>query len=405
MRPIRNANDHRAALARIEELMTAAPNTPEADELEVLATLVDVYERDHFPIEAPSAIEAIRFRMDQAGLTARDLEPYVGSRAKVSEILSGRRPLTLQMIRALNNYLGIPAEVLLEQRGATLPESPEGIEWRRFPLLVMANLGWIQKTKDLKDRAEEIMRELISRAGCTEMALQPLYRKNGAARRHARTDGYALKAWCYQLMATARTETLPKAFVEGSVTPVFARQLVQLSWSNDGPKLAREYLNKHGIHLVALPHLPRTHLDGAVLRLNTGAPVIGLTLRYDRLDNFWFSLCHELAHLALHMQPGDKTGFVDDFSVPSADDQIEREADKWAEEVLIPARDWTQSQARLSPTPTNVVQLAHALGIHPAIVAGRIRKEQRNYRLLTHFVGMDSVWPQFSSTTERLKLA
>jgi HTH-type transcriptional regulator/antitoxin HigA len=405
MRPIRNENDYRAALARIEELMTAAPGTPDADELEVLATLVDVYEREHFPIEAPTAVEAIKFRMDQTGLTARDLEPYLGSRAKVSEILSGTRPLTLQMIRALTKNLGIPAEVLLQQPGAVLPEAPQGIEWQRFPLLAMAKLGWIEKTKDLKDRAEEIMRDLISRAGGAELALQPLYRKNDAARQNARTDMYALRAWCYQLLANARAKKLPKQFTEGSVSSGFVNQLVRLSWSTDGPKLAREYLNAHGIHLLVLPHLPRTHLDGSILRLPNGTPVIGLTLRYDRLDNFWFSLCHELAHLALHMAQGEKTGFVDDFTVPNRGDQLEKEADRWAEEALIPSAEWSKSAARLTPTPANVVHLAHTLGIHPAIVAGRVRKESRNYRLLTHFVGIDEVSRHFSSTSTQLRSA
>lgn len=313
--------------------------------------------------------------------------------------------MTLQMIRGLNKYLGIPAEVLLEQRGATLPETAEDTDWGKFPVLAMAKLGWIQRTNDLKDRAEEAMRDLMSRAGCSDLALQSLYRKNDAALQNARTDSYALKAWCCQLLANARAESLPKDFVEGSVTPTFVRQLARLSWSNDGPKLAREYLNKHGIHLIVLAHLPRTHLDGAVLRLDNGAPVIGLTLRYDRLDNFWFSLCHELAHLALHMKSGGKTGFVDDLSTPNPGNQLEKEADRWAEDALISGGEWAKSAARLSPTPTNVVQLAHSLGIHPAIVAGRIRKEQRNYRLLTHFVGINEVSQHFLPKSARLKTA
>jgi HTH-type transcriptional regulator/antitoxin HigA len=395
MHPIRNDEDYRAALVRTEALMSAHPGTPDADELEVLATLIDVYEREHFPIEAPSPGEAIKFRMEQSDLTPRDLVPYVGSRAKVSEVLSGRRNLSLQMIRALSKHLNIPAEVLLGQRGASLPENPQCIEWSRFPLLAMTKLGWLEKTEDLKYRAEEIMRDLISRAGCSGVVLEPLYKKNDAARQNASTDRYALQAWCYQLLSMARAEKLPKRFVEGSVTANFVNQLICLSWSQEGPKLAREYLNKHGIHLLVLTHLPRTHLDGAVLRTQDGAPVIGLTLRYDRLDNFWFSLSHELAHLALHMKRGEKTGFVDDFTAPDSGDQLEKEADKWAEESLIPSREWAKSVVRSSPTPANVVQLAHTLGIHPAIVAGRVRKELRNYRMLTHFVGTNEVSRHF----------
>ena len=88
-----------------------------------------------------------------------------------------------------------------------------------------------------------------------------------------------------------------------------------LSWSQDGPRLAQEFLANHGIHLVYLEHLPRTHLDGAALQLADGTPVIGLTLRYDRLDNFWFCLLHELAHIGRHMSGTSNEAFVDDLSL------------------------------------------------------------------------------------------
>ena len=109
--PIRTEADHKAALARIDVLMDAANESPEANELAVLADLVEAYEAKRFPIELPTPIEAIRFRMEQAGLKPRDLEPYIGSRSKVSEVLSGKQPLTLAMIRALHTHLGIPADL------------------------------------------------------------------------------------------------------------------------------------------------------------------------------------------------------------------------------------------------------------------------------------------------------
>ncbi|MGC1588396.1 MAG: transcriptional regulator, partial [Rhodomicrobium sp.] len=111
--PIRTEADHKAALARIDALMDAEVGTPEADELSVLVDLVEAYEAKHFPIDLPTPVEAIRYRMEQAGLEPRDLEPYIGSRGKVSEVLSGKQPLTLPMIRALHRHLGIPAEVLV----------------------------------------------------------------------------------------------------------------------------------------------------------------------------------------------------------------------------------------------------------------------------------------------------
>jgi len=114
IRPIKTEADYEAALAEIEELFEAEPGTPEGDRLEVLTTLVEAYEDAHYSIPAPDPIEAIRYHMESRGLVRRDLEPYIGSRARVSEILNRKRPLSLTMIRRLNKELGIPADVLIE---------------------------------------------------------------------------------------------------------------------------------------------------------------------------------------------------------------------------------------------------------------------------------------------------
>ncbi len=113
--PIKTDADYRAALAEIDVLMNAAPDTPDGDRLDVVATLVEAYEARHFPIAAPDPIAAIKFRMDQMGLTRKDLEPLLGTRGRVSEVLSGRRRLSLAMIRRLNAGLNIPAEVLIQE--------------------------------------------------------------------------------------------------------------------------------------------------------------------------------------------------------------------------------------------------------------------------------------------------
>ena len=110
---IKTAAEYRSALARVEELMEARPGTPEGDELELLSMLVHAYEDKVFPIDKPDPVAAIRFRMEQQGLRPGDLVPLIGS--KVSEVLSGRRPLSLKMIRALAEGLGISADVLVRQ--------------------------------------------------------------------------------------------------------------------------------------------------------------------------------------------------------------------------------------------------------------------------------------------------
>ena len=114
VRPIRSAADHCAALAEIEILMRAGPGTPDGDRLDVLVTLIEAWEARHVPIEAPDPIAAILFMMDQKGLRRRDLEPAIGSRDRVAEILNRRRALTLPMIRALGRLLDLPVDVLVQ---------------------------------------------------------------------------------------------------------------------------------------------------------------------------------------------------------------------------------------------------------------------------------------------------
>jgi HTH-type transcriptional regulator / antitoxin HigA len=113
IRPIKNDADYDAAVADVERLMDATPGTADGDRLDVLATLVQAYEDAHWPIDPPDPIDAIQFRIDQTGLTRRDLERYIGPKGRVSEVLSRKRPLTLAMIRRLQAGLGIPAEILI----------------------------------------------------------------------------------------------------------------------------------------------------------------------------------------------------------------------------------------------------------------------------------------------------
>ena len=115
IKPIKTVEDNKAALARIEQLWNAEPNTPEGDELEVLATLVHTFEEEHYPIEAPDPIEAIKFRMEQQGLDDKDLVPYLGQRSRVTEIMNRKRGLSISMIRNLHKGLHIPLSCLIKE--------------------------------------------------------------------------------------------------------------------------------------------------------------------------------------------------------------------------------------------------------------------------------------------------
>ena len=118
VKPIRTDEDLERAMARVDEIFFAEPGTPESDELDVLEPLIEAYESERYPIGLPSPIDAIEFEMDQRNLTRRDLIPYIGSDAKVSEVLSGKRDITMAMARALHKHLKIPAEILLQEPDA-----------------------------------------------------------------------------------------------------------------------------------------------------------------------------------------------------------------------------------------------------------------------------------------------
>ncbi|MBX9606541.1 MAG: transcriptional regulator [Gammaproteobacteria bacterium] len=399
IKPIRTEKDYEAVLVRIDALMDAEPGSAEFDELDVLADLVELYESKHEPMGYPSSVAAIEFRMEQGNLSPRDLVPYIGSRAKVSEVLSGKRSITMPMARALYEHLGIPADVLLRESGGELDDPLADMEWSRFPVKTMAKLGWIPNSRGLVGCAEEIIRDLINRVGGPDVAGAALYRKNDHVRANAKMDPYSLKSWCWQVLAKANEERPTANYARGTVTLDFLKKVAQLSWSEEGPRLAKELLAKHGIPLVIVQHLPKTYLDGAALRLADGRPVIGLTLRYDRIDNFWFCLLHELAHVGRHMDNDKGNAFVDDQTLRNVnggrEDPREAQADDWAEEALIPRAAWEASAVKDHPTPTTVMNLANSLGIHPAIVAGRVRYQQENYRLLSQFVGTGAVRRQF----------
>jgi HTH-type transcriptional regulator/antitoxin HigA len=115
IKPIKTDEDYRAALVEIDLLMSAAPESPEGERLDILVTLISAYEQQHFPMDLPDPVEAIKFVMDQRGLTVKDLEPMIGRSNRVYEVLNRRRPLTLAMIWKLHKELGIPAECLIKQ--------------------------------------------------------------------------------------------------------------------------------------------------------------------------------------------------------------------------------------------------------------------------------------------------
>ncbi|MDZ7697648.1 MAG: ImmA/IrrE family metallo-endopeptidase [Deltaproteobacteria bacterium] len=397
-RLIKTEEDYEKAMSRIEMVMGAEPGTPEMDELELLTALVEMYEDRHFPIDPPDPVEAIKFRMDQIGLRQKDLIPFIGSKSKVSEVLNRKRPLTLAMMRALNKELGISAEVLLNEPGRDFPQNMLDVDWSRFPVVEMAKRGWFPKLKNLKERSEEVMRDLMINAGVTESATPVFLRQGKRGLYRDEADSYAISAWVMRVLSLARQSSLRGSYAKKSLKLSTMRDIARLSYFDNGPILAREYLNKQGIHLIIVRHLPKTYLDGAALLMPDGTPVVGLTLRYDRIDNFWFCLMHELAHVVKHISESEPV-IVDDLDLQKSgattEDEIENEANELAQEALVPKKTWKELISNKKITGQQLHALAEKLKIHPAVLAGRIRFERNNYNLLTRHVGQGEIRKHF----------
>jgi len=394
IRPIKTEEDYDAALDRIEALWGAASGTPEGDELEVRLILVRAYEKENHEVPPPSPVGAIRFAMEQRGLKPGDLVPYLGSRSKVSEVLNGKRSLTLSMIRALHTGLGIPAESLISE-GAAFPEEAALVVWTSFPVKEITARGWVTGF-DPKDQAEEIMRKLAHEAGHASWTGEVCFRQG--TRRNAKDDPYAIEAWILGVFREANRQGVQGEFRKDDLDVSFLRAVAQCSVFSDGPLKARELLSLRGVNLAVVPHFRRTYLDGAVAFLDKDRPVIALSLRHDRLDNFWFSLLHELAHLALgHVANGRDECITDDLDLHGALDDMEKEADKLAQEALIPEALLLSHPALRTARIADVTDLARRAGVHPAIAAGRIRFERKNYRILAQHVGYGEVRNMFGA--------
>jgi HTH-type transcriptional regulator/antitoxin HigA len=389
---IKSQRDYDAAVVRLSALMDEeiAPGSSKEAELELLALVIESYERSKVEPVVPDPIEAILFRMDQLGLKKVDLVPYMGSLPKVSEVLARKRPLNLAMIRKLHQELGIPADVLLAKTDDAVDLSEEpSYDPAKFPLKEMISRGYFQgfqgTLREARDNAEELIRSFMR-----GIHLHPTQQARLRAPMHQSgsrlMDDYALLTWHVAVLKKARQIKFKSAYVKGSLTDERLRELARLSRFEQGPRLAQEFLADMGIALVFENHFNKTYLDGAAM-FDGERPVVALTLRHDRLDNFWFALLHELVHVKVHLGPD--CSFIADNLEDKIHQQTkeEREADEGARDALIPRAEWLASDLLSSPTMDAAFALADKLRIHPTIVAGRVRYESGNWRLLSSIKG------------------
>lgn len=385
---IKTDQDYQEALQLVSELldMNPEPNTPESEKLEVLTVLIENYETSVFGETLPDPIDALIFRMDQQNLTPEDLVPYIGSRSKVSEVLARKRPLSVNMMKALQDGLGIPAKVLLNQ--SRKPQSVSD-STAKLPIKEMVKRGYVT----LQNLDEDLRNFFRVFNGDQNMFALPSRSHYIRSQKPMNPQSFAV--WIVQLLNKAEHISNKPVFQHEAITNEFMRQVIDLSDEENGMMDAITLLKEVGVILVIEPHMPQTYLDGVAVMIEGKNPVIGMTIRYDRLDNFWFTLMHELSHIALHYGKGT-TVFYDDTEFMDVEDDREKEADALALETMIPTQLWKDSAASLVPSPAAAKMLAKKLSIHPAVVAGRMRKERKHYQFLNSLVGHGEVSKVFN---------
>jgi HTH-type transcriptional regulator/antitoxin HigA len=347
--------------------------------------------------ELPSIL--IRARIAQ-GLSQRHLAQMLGvkeqqvQRYESEEYASASLRRLSQVANALHLNISEVAEFKPQTPTRSTPHSQE-IGWELFPVKEMYRRGWFKEIGFVGSMAAAMAERVNLAKAYVQKAMprrQPAFLRH-RARFGSDMDQYALWAWQCRVLLLARSEHLEGTYSRESLTDDWLRELAQESRFSDGPRRAKRMLNEAGIPLVIEPHLSQTYLDGAAFLLPNGSPVIGMTLRYDRLDNFWFVLFHELVHVVKHLRQGALEDIFDDLEADP--DDLERETDSLAGAILLPEHEWEVALARYVRTEESVKSFAKDQRIHPAIVAGRIRQEAENYAILTSLVGAGEARTQF----------
>jgi len=329
------------------------------------------------------------------GFSQRQLAEAIGlkeqqiQRYEAEEYASANLQRLAEVARALSLNISEIAEFRTKPQ-PTLNADENDLAWDQFPIKEMYRRNWFEgfsgSLSDAVDNAEELVKKYV--VSSVDTPIQALARQR--VRLGGSVNWYALLAWQCRIITLSKKEEnkVTSRYKQKAITNEWLNKLAHISIEKEGPQKAIDYLQNSGIRLVVEPHLPQTHLDGAAFLLADG-PVIGLTIRYDRIDNFWFVLFHELVHIIKHLQKGDIESIFDDLDVEAGD--IEQEADEYAGEILVPEDKWATALARYLQTKSSIIDFASELGIHPAIVAGKIRKESNNYIILTDMVGQGEV--------------
>lgn len=251
--------------------------------------------------------------------------------------------------------------------------------------------GWLEHSNQSDENAVSQLRRTV--ADHVGEYGTPSMLRTGMNVIHGKEEDWLLLAWKAQITIVARKLLSVNRSKYRPLNVAWLKKLVELSVQDNGPAMARELLFKHGITLVVEPQIPGMKVDGAAFLIGE-MPVIGLTLRNDCLDSFWFTLLHEVAHVILHYRTGLASGFFDGVEIDQEEnliDDLEAEANRFASNLLIPDEIWKRSPARIAKTSDPIERFAKQLGISPAIVFGRVRMERKNYKIFSDKIGRGKV--------------
>lgn len=358
------------------------------------------FAKSHSLENLPSVLVQARIA---AGMSQTDLAERLGMKAQQIQRYeaSDYSGASFSRLIAVCEALNVHATGLFESgdvsKGAVFSWSDIGdVVWKQLPAREMAKRGWFDVPR--KGDVHQLAREYFMETAGPQFA-SAYHRK----KMHGGSvpNEYSLLAWQARILERARDIVEAHAPPEFVADDRWIADLIALTRRKDGPKRAQSLLLSKGIILVTEKHLSGTYLDGSAMLDRDGRPVIGLTLRFDRLDNFWFVLLHELGHVFLHLMDGLRYDFFDE-EYTSGDDKVEREADVFALDSLIPEAKWDECLSRFALSEEAVQIDAKNLGIDASIIAGRIRKERGDYTILNGLIGQGQVASQFEDSGDEL---
>lgn len=334
--------------------------------------------------------------LSQSDLASRlNMKPQQIQRYEASDYMGASLSRLIEIADELDVRMTESFSTPTESVGSILAwQELDDVAWDRFPGEEMVRRSWF--APELGQSIGDAVRSFFERVAGPSFATA-LHRKK--LRGKNLPDEAALLAWQARILQLAELRLAEVEIQPFDHSEAWVRELVELTKKDDGPELVRKCVERHGVLLIIEPHLPGSYLDGAAMLSREGHPIIAMTLRFNRLDNFWFVLFHELGHVFRHLFENTHLDFFDEEG-PIGDDHLENEANEFALNSLIPSREWEKCLSRFAITEETVRADADRLGVHASIIAGRIRQECNDYTLLTNLVGQGEVHRYFPEVTK-----